>query len=105
MGYLLTDCCLQPRKFHLNLLNEYNIYIEQILEPNNKYLSSFKTLMSNIQNLLNIDTKNNKKCYTLKEICRFPIRNYMRNRQYVLVLVEKQFDLPSQLFNYIKCLE
>jgi hypothetical protein len=88
--YLPTDCYLEPRKFYLNLFNEYNEHIEQIFEPNNEYLSLFKTLMRNIQNLLNIDTKNNKKCYTLKEICRFQIRTYMRNQQYVLVQVEKQ---------------
>jgi hypothetical protein len=115
--YLITHCCLQPRKCYLNLLNEYNILIQQIFELNNEYLSLSKTLMRNMQNLLNIDTKNNKKCYTvsshmyrairyiLKEICRFQFRNHMRNQQYVLVQFEKQLGLTPKLLNYVKCLE
>jgi Mg2+ and Co2+ transporter CorA len=59
--YLIIHSCLQPRRSDLYLLNKYNIHIEQIFKPNNKYLSLLQTLMRNIQNLLNIDTKNNKK--------------------------------------------
>ncbi len=31
-SYLITDCCLQPQKCHLNVLNEYIVHIEIIFQ-------------------------------------------------------------------------
>lgn len=103
--YLITNCCLQPTETDLIRLNECNHYIEEIFHETNEYIY-VKRIIINVQNLLNrIEQKSNEQCLSLKEICRYYIRNYLHNKQNVLVQVEKTFvNLSSSHRNYLKCL-
>jgi hypothetical protein len=104
-AYLITHCCFQPTETDLIRLSECNHYIEEIFHQTNEYLF-VKRIMSNINNLLiKINKKNNDQCLTLKQICRFNLRNYIKNKKYVFVQVEKTFvNLSSSHKKYLKCL-
>ncbi|CAF3634513.1 unnamed protein product [Rotaria sp. Silwood1] len=89
--YLITHCCIEPTKTDFIRLNECDHYIDEIFHQTNEYLLVKRT-MFNINNiLLRIDKKTNDKCLSLKQICRFIFRNYIRNKQCVLIQIEKTF--------------
>jgi hypothetical protein len=104
-AYLITHCCFQPSETDLIRLSECNHYIEEIFHQTNEYLF-VKRIMLNINNLLSkIDKKNSDQCLSLKEICRYNLRDSIRNKQYILVQVEKTFvNLSSSHTKYLKCL-
>ncbi len=101
-AYLITHCCFHPSETDLIRLNECQHYIEEIFHRSNDYLF-VKRIMLNIENLLSkIETK---ECLSLKEICRYNLRNYIRNEEHVLVQVEKTFVyLSSSHKKYLKYL-
>jgi len=103
--YLITHCCFQPSETDLIRLNECHHYIEEIFHQTNEYIF-VKRIMFNINNLLRkINKKTNDECLTLKQICRFYLRNYVENKKYVFVQVEKTFiNLSSSHKKYLKCL-
>jgi len=104
-AYLITHCCFQPTETDLIRLSECNHYIEEIFHQTNEYIF-VKRIMFNINNLLRkINKKTNDQCLTLKQICRFYLRNYVENKKYVFVQVEKTFiNLSSSHKKYLKCL-
>ncbi len=105
-AYLITHCCLEPSETDLIRLNECKHYIDEIFHQNNEYRLIQRT-MFNINYLLNeIDKKkNSNKCLSLKQICRFIVRDSIRNNRCVLVQVEKTFiNLSSSHKKYLKCL-
>ncbi|CAF0745210.1 unnamed protein product [Rotaria sordida] len=103
--YLITHCCFEPTEIDLIRLNECNHYIDEIFHQSNEYQLVQRT-MFNINNfLLKINKKNNDKCLSLKQICRFRFRDYIRNKQCVLIQIEKTFiNLSSSHKKYLKCL-
>ncbi|CAF4013907.1 unnamed protein product [Rotaria magnacalcarata] len=103
-SYLISHCCLEPSESDIIRLNECNHYIDEIFHQSNEYLLVKRT-MSTINNILSkIDRKNNDKCLSLKQICRFAIRDYVQNKQCVLVQVERAFvNLSSSHKKYLKC--
>jgi hypothetical protein len=102
-SYLITNCCLQPTENDLIILREFNSYIAEMFDIGTEH-SLLEDLMRDINTLLEIDRNINGKYSMLKQICRFKIRNYVRNRQDVLVQIEKNFFLNSELNKYLKCL-
>ncbi|CAF1354382.1 unnamed protein product [Adineta steineri] len=103
--YLITHCCFQPSESDLIRLNECIHYIEEIFHHSNEY-RLVKRIMFHIKNLLNeINKKNNQECLTLKQICRFNIRDCVRDKKYVLVQIEETFcNLSSTHRKYLKFL-
>ncbi|CAF4088228.1 unnamed protein product, partial [Rotaria sordida] len=75
------------------------VIVSSTTNPNStNILSSISTvhLLSQLLQSHSIDEKNNDQCLTLKEICRLKIRNDLRNRKYILVQIEEQFNnIPS----------
>lgn len=104
-SYLITHCSMEPLESDLLRLNECNYYIDEVFHQTNEYLL-VKRIISNVTNfLLKINRKNNDKCLSLKQLCRFVIRDYIRNKNSVLVQVEKTFpNLSSSHKNYLKYL-
>jgi hypothetical protein len=104
-NYLITHCCFQPSETDLIRLNECIHYIDEIFHQSNEFVL-VKRVMFNVKNILSkIEKKTNDECLSLKEICRFFIRNYLRDKRCVLVQVEKTFvNLSSSHKKYLKCL-
>ncbi|CAF3414219.1 unnamed protein product [Rotaria socialis] len=88
---LITHCCFQPTEYDLDRLAECNYYITEIYYQTDFY-QSLLSLKFNVKFLEKVDKKDNSECLTLKRICRFKVRNYIRNQKYVLIQVEKQFN-------------
>ena len=104
--YLITDCCFQPSSNDLIRLNECHHYMEEIFQQTNEY-RFIQRMMFNINRLISeIEKRTNDQmtCLTLKEICRYQIRDYLRREQYVLVQVEKNLNLSSSHQKYLKYL-
>lgn len=105
--YLITDCCFQPSSNDLIRLNECHHYIEEIFHQQTNEYQYTQRMMFNINRLISdIDKRTNDRttCLTLKEICRYQIRDYLRGEQYVLVQVEKNLNLSSSHKKYLKYL-
>lgn len=104
--YLITDCCFQPSDNDLIRLNECHQYMEEIFHQTNEY-RVIQRMMVEINRLISdVDKRRNHPmtCLTLKEICRYQIRDYLRCEQYVLVQVEKNLNLSSSHRKYLKYL-
>ena len=109
--YLLTDCGFQPTANDFIRLNECDQYIEEIFQQTTEYLI-VRRLMNNVNQLISdISKRNNhhhqqqqQQCLTLKELCRFRIRDYLRNEQYVFVQVEEKLQLRPNHRKYLKYL-
>ena len=104
--YLITHCCLKPSESEIIRLNECKHYINEIFQSNHVEYLSIKRTIFNINNFLcKLDKININECLTLKQICRFTLRNYVRDKQCALVQIEKTFvTLSSSHKRYLKCL-
>lgn len=104
--YLLSDCGFQPTANDLIRLNECDHYIEEIFRQTNEYLF-VRRMMNNVNRLISDMNKQNHRhhqCLTLKELCRFRIRDFLRNEQYVFVQVEEKLQLRPSHRKYLKYL-
>ncbi|CAF3772547.1 unnamed protein product [Rotaria sp. Silwood1] len=101
--YLITRCCFEPSEMDLIRLNECKDYIDEIFYLQNDY-ALITEKMVNIKNFVNYvqkkelddNDKKKKECFSLKEICRFALRDYIQRKQYILVQVEKTFVIPFE---------
>jgi len=81
--YLITHSCLKPTDEDLKRLNECHSYIKELLYRNEEYVW-LEQLMSDMKKIIKVDQINSRKSLTLKQICRFKLRNFIRNQQHVL---------------------
>ena len=105
-AYLITHCCLQPSPTDLIRLSECDHYVEEIFHQSNEYVL-VKRILLKMKNLLaKIEMKKTcEQCLSLKDICRFNLRDYIRNERLVLVQVETTFlNLSSSHKKYLKYL-
>lgn len=101
--YLISDCLFQATESDVIRFDECCYYIEEFFNQRHEYLL-VRRLMNNLRNLLkHFDNPTDQQCYTLKELCRWKIRESLRYQRCLLVHAEKTFfHLSSSHLKYLK---
>ncbi len=82
-------------------MDESNGYCDEIFNKSEHY-ESLKYLMKHIRDLSEIDKKRNNVVLNLKLLCRYKIRKLISEEKLILVQIDNQFGLNSQLLKFVK---